>query len=239
MFAEVEADIYVLVDGDATYDAASSRAMIRALMEGNLEMVVAKRIHSDSAAYRRGHVWGNKFLTWTVACIFGNKFSDMLSGYRVFSRAFVKSFDCFSKGFEVETDMTVHALRLNMPVGEVESPYLARSGNSHSKLRTWSDGFAIMMKILSLLIFESPKLFFGVFSSVLMGFSVVLAIPLVGTWLSTGLVPRFPTAILCSGVAAIAVTMLLVGLLLDSTQRTRRTLRYFVYLAQKSRSART
>jgi len=238
MFAEIEADVYVLVDGDATYDAASSRAMIAKMIEGNLEMVVAKRIHSDRAAYRSGHVWGNRFLTWTVACIFGKKFSDILSGYRVFSRAFVKSFDCFSKGFEVETDITVHALTLNMPVGEIESPYRARPANSHSKLNTWSDGFAILMKILSLFIYESPKLFFGIFSAVLMGLSLVLAIPLVGTWLSTGLVPRFPTAILCSAIAAIAVTMLLVGLLLDSMRKTRRALRYFAYLAQKTQNKR-
>ena len=239
MFAEIEADIYVLVDGDATYDAASSSAMIAKLLEDNLEMVVAKRVHSDRAAYRYGHVWGNRFLTWAVACIFGKKFSDILSGYRIFSRAFVKSLDCFSKGFEVETDITVHALMLNMPVGEVESPYRARPVNSSSKLHTWSDGFAILMKILSLFMYESPKVFFGIFSAALLGLAVVLAIPLVGTWLSTGLVPRIPTAVLCSAITAIAVTMQLVGLLLDSMRKTRRALRYFAYLAQKSQGKRT
>lgn len=231
MFADIEADIYVLVDGDATYDAFSARAMIARLIDGNLDMVVAKRIHEEIAAYRKGHVFGNKFFSLAVRCIFGKAFTDILSGYRVFSRRFVKSYECFSKGFEVETDMTVHALKLNLPVEEVETSYFSRQVNSHSKLNTYKDGLKILRKILSLFMYEKPRLFFGVLAALLMLASVILGIPLIYVWLNTGLVPRFPTAILCSALAGISVTLLGFGLLLDSMQRTRRASSYLAYLS--------
>jgi len=231
MFADIEADIYVLVDGDATYDAASARGMIARLVQEHLDMVVAKRIHTENAAYKKGHVFGNRLFSWTVAYIFGKSFSDILSGYRVFSRRFVKSYDCFSKGFEVETDMTVHALKLNIPSTEIETPYFARVENSHSKLKTYQDGLKILIKILSLFIYEKPRLFFGIFSALCLFIAIALGIPLIQVWLRTGLVPRFPTAILCASMTAISVSLLGFGLLLDSVQRARKTSSYLAYLA--------
>jgi len=234
MFADIEADIYILVDGDATYDAASAKAMITRLVEGNLDMVVAKRRHIESAAYRKGHTFGNRLFTWAVCCIFGKVFTDILSGYRVFSRRFVKSYDCFSRGFEVETDMTVHALKLNIPTDEVETPYFARPENSHSKLRTYKDGMEILQKILSLFAYEKPRLFFGILAALLMLTAIVLGIPIFRVWLETGLVPRFPTAILCSALAGISVTLVVLGLLLDSVRLARKTSSYLAYLAISS-----
>lgn len=231
MFADIEADIYVMVDGDATYDATSARAMVTRLIDGGLDMLVAKRINRDNAAYRKGHVLGNLFFSWAVRCIFGKAFTDILSGYRVFSRRFVKSYDCFSKGFEIETDMTVFALRLHMPTGEIDTPYFARPENSQSKLSTYKDGLKILKKILSLFVYEKPRLFFGLFAALFMLISIVLGIPLLYVWLNTGLVPRFPTAILCSALAGISVTLLSFGLLLDSVQRARRTFSYLAYLS--------
>ena len=221
----------ILVDGDATYDAASAKAMIARLVEGGLDMVVAKRIHTESAAYRKGHVLGNLFFSYTVRCIFGKAFTDIFSGYRAFSRRFVKSYDCFSKGFEVETDMTVHALKLNIPSDEVSTPYFARPENSHSKLKTYQDGSKILIKILSLFVYEKPRLFFGILAALFMLASIALGMPLIHVWLKTGLVPRFPTAILCSALVAISVSLLGFGLLLDSVQRGRKTSSYLVYLS--------
>jgi hypothetical protein len=221
----------ILVDGDATYDAASAKAMIARLVEGGLDMVVAKRIHTESAAYRKGHVLGNLFFSYTVHCIFGKAFTDIFSGYRAFSRRFVKSYDCFSKGFEVETDMTVHALKLNIPSDEVPTPYFARPENSHSKLKTYQDGLKILIKILSLFVYEKPRLFFGIPAALFMLASIALGMPLIHVWLETGLVPRFPTAILCSALAAISVSLLGFGLLLDSVQRVRKTSSYLTYLS--------
>src|SRR5438067_483434 len=149
MFADVDADIYVLVDGDATYDAPSARAMIARLLEDRLDMVVAARVQQDAAAYRRGHRAGNRLLTGFVASVFGARFTDILSGYRVFSRRFVKSFPVLSRGFEIETELTVHALELDLPVTEIETPYYARPDGSESKLSTWRDGFRILRKIAS------------------------------------------------------------------------------------------
>ena len=239
MFADIDSEIYVLVDGDATYDALSARVMITKLIDDSLDMVVAKRIHKENTAYRWGHEFGNKFFSWAVRCIFGKAFTDILSGYRVFSRRFVKSFDCFSKGFEVETDMTVHALKLNMPVGEVETSYFSRPENSHSKLNTYRDGFIILKKILSLFIYERPMAFGGIFAVLFMLISIILGIPLVYEWLATGLVPRFPTAILCSALAVVAVSFLGLGILLNSVQKSRRTTSYLAYLSIYSTKAQT
>ena len=233
MFASVEADIYVLVDGDATYHAPACPGMIRKLLDEDLDMVVGKRLHSDTDAYRRGHVFGNLLFTRTIQGIFGNTISDLLSGYRVFSRRFVKSYPCFSKGFEVETDMTVHALHLNLPIGELETPYHPRPDNSASKLNTYRDGLKILYKILSLFLYEKPKIFMGLISFFLILLAVLLAAPLVGTWMETGLVPRLPTAILCSSLALLALGALAMGVLLEAVQKSRKAATYLAYLAQR------
>lgn len=238
MFASVEADIYVLVDGDATYHAPSCPEMIAKLLDEDLDMVVGKRIHSKASAYRKGHVLGNMLFTRTIQRLFGNSISDLLSGYRVFSRRFVKSYPCFTKGFEIETDMTVHALHLNLPVAEVETPYHPRPENSSSKLNTYRDGLKILYKILSLFLYEKPKIFMGLVSAFLLLLAITLAIPLIATWLETGLVPRFPTAILCSSLVILALGGFAMGFMLEAVQKTRKAATYLAYLAQRGNPGR-
>ncbi len=232
MFAEVEADIYVLVDGDSTYDAPSCVAMIRALVDGNLDMVVGCRAHMEASAYRPGHVLGNRALTGTVKYIFGKSISDLLSGYRVFSRRYVKSFPCQSRGFEIETEMSVHALHMRLPISEVETPYYSRPEDSPSKLSTYKDGWKILCTIMGLFMYEKPRQFCGIISAVLLFTAVLLAVPLLATWLSTGLVPRLPTAVLCSGMVLLAFFLMIFGLLLDSVQRNKSAMLHFAYLRQ-------
>jgi len=231
MFSDIDADVYVLVDGDATYDAPSAPVMIAQLLEDRLDMVVAARVHDEHAAYRRGHVTGNRLLTGFVATVFGTVFSDILSGYRVFSRRFVKSFPVLSAGFEIETEISVHALELRMPVGEVETAYAARPEGSESKLSTYRDGWRILKTILVLYRVERPTLFYGAIGAFFLGLAIVLAIPLVTTYLNTGLVPRFPTAILVTGMTVIAVLCFFAGLILDTVTRGRREVRRLAYLS--------
>lgn len=230
IFADVEADVYVLVDGDATYDAASAPRLIGRLIDDNLDMVVGSRVHTDAQAYRRGHRFGNRMLTGFVAWLFGKSFTDILSGYRVFSRRFVKSFPALSKGFETETELTVHALELRMPVAEVETPYGVRPEGSASKLSTYSDGFRILKLILALHKHERPFQFFATLALVLGVVSVGLATPVVLEWLRTGLVPRFPTAILATGVMILASLSLTAGVILETVTRGRLEVRRLVYL---------
>lgn len=230
MFADVEADVYVLVDGDATYDAASAPRLIARLLEDNLDMVVGSRVHTDEQAYRRGHRFGNRMLTGFVAWLFGKSFTDILSGYRVFSRRFVKSFPALSKGFETETELTVHALELRMPVAEVETPYGVRPEGSASKLSTYRDGFRILRLILALHKHERPFQFFATVALLLAVVSVGLAVPIVLEWLRTGLVPRFPTAILATGVMILACLSLTAGVILETVTRGRLEVRRLVYL---------
>lgn len=234
MFADIDADIYVLVDGDATYDAPSARAMIARLLDERLDMVVAVRIHEQQEAYRAGHVTGNKLLTAFVAQVFGTTFSDMLSGYRVFSRRFVKSFPVLSGGFEIETELTVHALELGLPVAEIETPYYARPAGSASKLNTWRDGFRILWMIGKLYRSERPLLFFSAIGTLLVVMSLVLGIPVVLTYLATGLVPRLPTAVLATGLMLLAFLSVSSGLVLDTVTRGRRELKLLAYLAQRA-----
>lgn len=204
MFADIEADVYVMVDGDATYHAPSAPAMIRRLVDENLDMMVGSRLQSkEDAAFRAGHHFGNRMLTGTVARIFGNRFADMLSGYRVFSRRFVKSFPALSRGFETETELAVHALTLRMGVGEIETPYGARPPGSTSKLNTYRDGFRILGTIIVLLKEERPMAFFSAIATLLMLASVLLAAPVVLTFMETGLVPRLPTALLATGISTL------------------------------------
>ena len=231
MFADVEADIYVMADGDATYDPAAARAMIDLLVDERLDMVVGARASEVDAAYRRGHRFGNALLTGILARIFGRSFSDILSGYRVFSRRFVKSFPVLSSGFEIETEISVHALELRMPVAEVVTRYGARPEGSASKLSTYRDGWRILSTILTLFRIERPVLFFGVIGAALVALAVVLTIPLGITYVQTGLVPRLPTAILATGLVILAFLCLFTGLILDTVVRGRREVRRLAYLA--------
>jgi hypothetical protein len=232
MFADIDADIYVLVDGDATYDAASAPRMIETLMTDHLDMVVGLRIDQAEAAYRRGHRTGNWMLTRFLSTVFGQEFKDILSGYRVFSRRFVKTFPVLSDGFEIETELSVHALELALPVAEIETPYYARPQGSFSKLNTWRDGFRILGTILKLYRSEKPLRFFTAIGCCLALVSVGLAIPVVVTYLEQGLVPRLPTAVLSMGLMILAVLSVSSGLVLDTVTRGRREMKLLAYLSQ-------
>ena len=230
MFADVESDIYILVDGDTTYDAASAPRMVSELITQRLDMVVAARSDPQDAAYRRGHRAGNRLLTGFVASVFGKTFSDMLSGYRVFSRRFVKSFPVLSGGFEIETELTVHALELELPVSEVSTPYYARPEGSNSKLNTWRDGFRILWTIIRLYRSERPLPFFSAIGTSLAIMSVGFAIPIFATYLREGLVPRLPTAVLATGLMLLACLSIAAGLILDTVTRGRREIKLLAYL---------
>jgi glycosyltransferase involved in cell wall biosynthesis len=232
MFADIDADVYVLVDGDATYDAASAPRMIEKLLNDHLDMVVGLRIDQEQAAYRLGHRAGNRMLTYFLSSVFGQAFKDILSGYRVFSRRFVKSFPVLSDGFEIETELTVHALELSMPVAEVETPYYARPRGSFSKLNTWRDGFRILGTILKLYRSEKPLRFFSLIGIFLALLSIGLAVPVVVTYLEEGLVPRLPTAVLSMGLMIVAVLSVSSGLVLDTVTRGRREMKLLAYLEQ-------
>jgi glycosyltransferase involved in cell wall biosynthesis len=234
MFSDIDADVYVLVDGDATYDAPSASGMIARLLDDRLDMVVAARVHADEAAYRRGHVTGNRLLTGFVAAVFGTAFTDILSGYRVFSRRFVKSFPVLSGGFEIETELTVHALELELPVAEVKTPYYARPAGSVSKLSTWRDGFRILGTILKLYRSERPLAFFSSIGIAMAVTSIVLAIPIVITFVEYGVVPRLPTAILAMGMMLAAFMAIAAGLILDTVTRGRREMKLLAYLGQRA-----
>jgi hypothetical protein len=231
MFADVDADIYVIADGDLTYDPAAAPAMVDLLLAEQLDMVVGTRRHEQDDAFRRGHVLGNRVFTGLLSGMFGRTFSDIFSGYRVFSRRFVKSFPVLSSGFEIETEISVHALELRMPVGEVETVYLARPEGSQSKLSTWSDGARILRTIVTLYRVERPALFYGLIGALLLAAAIILAIPLVVTYVHTGLVPRFPTAILVTGMTIVAVLCFFAGLILDTVTRGRREVRRLAYLS--------
>jgi glycosyltransferase involved in cell wall biosynthesis len=231
MFADIDADVYIMADGDLTYDPAAAPAMVAMLLGDQLDMVVGTRRHEAKSAYRGGHVLGNRVFTGLLSGLFGRTFSDIFSGYRVFSRRFVKSFPVLSQGFEIETEMSVHALELRMPVGEVETSYAARPEGSHSKLSTFGDGWRILKTIATLYRVERPALFYGTIGALLMIVAVLLAIPLVRTYLATGLVPRFPTAILATGMVIVAVLCFFAGLILDTVTRGRREVRRLAYLS--------
>ena len=232
MFADVDADVYVLVDGDATYDAPSAPKMIEKLLAGHLDMVVGLRVDQSVAAYRPGHRTGNWMLTTFLASVFGEAFKDILSGYRVFSRRFVKSFPVLSDGFEIETELSVHALELALPVAEISAPYFARPEGSFSKLNTWRDGFRILGTILRLYRSEKPLRFFTAIGVFLMLVSIGLAIPVVVTYLEEGVVPRLPTAVLSTGLMIVAILSISSGLVLDTVTRGRREIKLLAYLSQ-------
>ena len=231
MFNDIEADVYVLVDGDATYDAPSAPAMVGKIVDDRLDMVVASRVDREEAAYRRGHRAGNFILTGVVAHMFGRAFSDILSGYRVFSRRFVKSFPVLSGGFEIETELTVHALQLELPVGEVATPYYSRPTGSASKLSTWSDGLRILWTVFKLYRAERPLALFGSLGLALAIMAVGLAIPIFITYVQEGLVPRLPTAVLSTGLMVLASLSIACGLILDTVTRGRREAKLIAYLS--------
>jgi len=234
MFADVDADVYIMADGDLTYDPAAAPAMVKLLLDDQLDMVVGTRLHEATDAYRGGHVIGNWLFTGLLAKLFGRSFSDIFSGYRVFSRRFVKSFPVLSEGFEIETEISVHALELRMPIGEVETAYGARPEGSESKLSTFRDGWRILKTIATLYRIERPVLFYGSIGALLLIAAIILSAPLVLTYLDTGLVPRFPTAILVTGMTIVAVLCFFAGLILDTVTRGRREMRRLAYLAQPS-----
>jgi len=231
MFADVEADVYVLVDGDATYDAPSAPVMVRKLIDERLDMVVGRRRHeADAGAYRAGHEWGNRALTWAVSWTFGDGFADMLSGYRVLSRRFVKTFPALAAGFETETELTVHALSLSLPVAEVDTPYYARPEGSTSKLNTFRDGWRILLAIVRFMKEERPLAFFASIGTLLLALAIVLGLPIFVTFAETGMVPRFPTAIAATGVTILAFLSFAVALVLDSVRFGRLEARRLAYL---------
>jgi len=231
MFADVEADVYVMVDGDDTYHAASAPVLVAKLFAEQVDMVNGARRTEIQAAYRPGHRFGNKLLTWLVTAVFGHRTEDMLSGYRVFSRRFVKSFPALSAGFEIETELTVHALELRMPLAEVVTPYKDRPEGSVSKLSTYRDGFRILTMIGKLVKEERPLQFFSIGALILALVSIVIAWPVFVTYMETGLVPRLPTAVLATGLMLLAFLSLVCGLILDTVTRARREIKRLAYLA--------
>jgi glycosyltransferase involved in cell wall biosynthesis len=231
MFADVEAEAYLLVDGDGTYDPADAPAMVRTLREDRLDMVTGVRVSEAQGAYRPGHRLGNQLLTGVVRHVFGNRVTDMLSGYRLFSRRFVKSFPALAQGFETETEFTVHALELRMPVGEIRTAYSERPAGSVSKLRTYHDGYRILRMILALVQRERPRLFFGIVALVLATISLAFFAPVLTTFLRTGLVPRLPTFVASSMLMMLSFLALACGLILDTVTRGRIEAKRIAYLA--------
>ena len=234
MFADIDADVYVMADGDATYDAASAPALVARLLAEQCDMIVGSRVSQVQESYRRGHRFGNALLTGMLARLFGRSFTDILSGYRVFSRRFVKSFPSLSSGFEIETEISVHALELKMPCAEIETPYYARPEGSASKLSTYGDGFRILNTILTLYRIERPLLFFGAIGALFAAVAIILGVPLAITYMHTHLVPRFPTAVLITGLMIIAALCGFAGLILDTVVRGRREVRRLAYLGHKA-----
>ena len=231
MFADVEADLYVLVDGDDTYDAHAAPKMIDLLLDEGLDMVVGTRVSEEHAAYRFGHRFGNVLLTRCVSSIFGRTFTDMLSGFRVFSRRYAKSFPAHASGFETETELTVHALELRMPVAESSTVYKSRPVGSASKLNTYRDGFRILVTIAKLFKTEKPLAFFSLGFGLCALISILLAIPLFDTYIRTGLVPRLPTALLCVALMLFGAILLICGIVLDTVTHGRTESKRLAYLA--------
>lgn len=230
MFADIEADVYILADGDDTYEAAAAPAMIARLLDEQLDMVAGARDSELDAAYRRGHRFGNWMQTSLLTAMFGQSFSDILTGYRVFSRRFVKSFPALSRGFEIETEISVHALQLAMPIAEERTHYGARPEGSVSKLSTYGDGIRILRTMLALYRNERPLRFFGLAGTVLAVIAILLAVPLLDEYLRSGLVPRLPTATLVTGMMIVAVLLFFTGLILDTVTRGRHEMKRLIYL---------
>lgn len=233
-FADVEADVYVMIDGDDTYDVGALPAMIDTLLEGPLDHVLGVRNQLTNTAYRPGHELGNRGFNWLVGRVFGDDVSDMLSGYRVMSRRFVKSFPAGSRGFEVETELTVHVMSIRAPKAEVAVGFKDRAEGSESKLRTYHDGFRILSLIVQLVRHERPLFFYGILGLILIAFAVILGVPVIAEYLETGLVPRFPTTILATGIGLFGALSVVIGLTLDGVLRARREMSRLMYLALRA-----
>ena len=234
MFADVEADIYIMVDGDATYDPSTAKVLVNKLLDDRLDMVVGCRLIEQGGLggeYRWGHQFGNFILTQSVMKIFRGSFTDMLSGYRVFTRRYIKSFPALSQGFEIETELTVHALELRIPFGEVAINYGARQDGSVSKLSTYIDGIRILSTIIKLFISEKPFSFFGLTSTILAVVSILLFTPILIEFMHTGLVPRVPTLLLSISLMLSAILSFMCGLILNNVTRGRREMKRLAYLA--------
>lgn len=231
MFADIDADIYVLVDGDDTYDAAMAPRVVETMWETGMDMVNCRRVGNAAGAYRPGHQFGNVVLTSLVSAVFGREFKDMLSGYKVFSRRYVKSFAALATGFEIETELTVHALELGMPTAEMDTPYNERPQGSVSKLRTFRDGFRILSTIVILIRDERPLQFFSLLALLLLLGSFFLSIPIFATYIETGLVPRLPTAVLATGLSILGAISFFCGLILDTVTLGRREAKRMWYLS--------
>ena len=238
MFQDIEADVYVMVDGDDTYDASRAPELVNKLVDENLDMVVGRRIETHQAAYRAGHRLGNAVLTGLVSKLFGAQIVDMLSGYRVFSRRFAKSFPSSSREFEIETELTVHALELGIPFSEFETPYFARPEGSQSKLSTFRDGWKILVTIVKLVKGERPLAFFTAIGGLLVAASLAVGIPLWFEFFETGLVPRQPSAVLATGLMLSAFLSFACGLILDTVTKGRQEMKRLAYLALPSLAAR-
>jgi hypothetical protein len=234
MFADIDADVYLMVDGDGTYDAASAPKLVSMIVDQRLDMAIGARANIEQDAHRSGHAVGNRIFNGIYRSLFGADYGDIFSGYRAFSRRFVKSFPALSSGFEIETELAVHASQLKLPSAEIATPYGARPEGSASKLRSVHDGLRILRTFAYLLKETRPAFFFGMLASGLALLSVVLAIPLAETWLATGLVPRLPTAILCTGLILLSGLMMTCGLILDSLARSRVEQKRILYLAVSS-----
>src|SRR5262245_25271424 len=235
MFADIQADVYVLVDGDDTYDAASVDRLIAPILREHVDMVNATREASEKQAYRPGHRFGNRMLTGVVKTIFGNACTDVLSGYRAMSRRFVKSFPALSQGFEIEVELTIHAMELGVPIAEITAPYKERPVGSTSKLNTIGDGIRILSVIIVLMKEEQPLKFFGILGAFVFAVAMLLAFPLAVTYLETGLVPRLPTAVLVIGLTIISLLLLMSGLILDTVTRGRQEAKRMHYLSLPAR----
>lgn len=230
MFSDIDADVYVMSDGDETYDLKRTPDLIKELIDNNLDMVVGARKEVDMAAYRVGHRWGNVLLTKLVQSFFRHQLVDMLSGFRVFSKRFVKTFPAQSGGFEIETELTVYALSSKIPMKEIDTDYFARPNGSLSKLSTFKDGFRILLMIVTLIKEERPMLFFSLLGLIFMIISLFFGVPVIEQFLNTGLVPRMPTTILATGLMICAVVSMLVGFVLDSVAKSRKEVRRMAYL---------
>ncbi len=237
MFRDINADFYVMVDGDDTYQASKAPEMLTIAQSGPFDLINCVRHETQEEAYRNGHRWGNAMLTGVVQRIFGDRVQDMLSGYKVFSRRFVKSFPALSQGFDIETELTVHALELSMPVSHTSGTYKGRPEGSQSKLRTYKDGWRILMMILKLVRHERPMFFFGIIAAVFFASSLLIAIPVVLNYIETGLVPRLPTALLSTAIMLLAALSILAGIILDTVSRGRKEVRLLAYLQYPPMSA--
>jgi glycosyltransferase involved in cell wall biosynthesis len=233
MFSDIEADIYIMADGDGTYDTASAPLLIQLLLENELDMVVGTRREQTDSAHRTGHKLGNILFNWALKILFLSPFKDIFSGYRVFSRRFVKSFPALSAGFDIETEMSIHTLFNQIPFMEFETPFFDRAEGTESKLSTFKDGIKIMWRMVHLFKEYKPMPFFGGIGSVLGLTALVLGFPILREFLATGLVPRIPTALLCTGLSVTAMLSFVCGFILDSLCRMRKENMRLFYLNQK------